>query len=61
MQPLLRAWLPVIVVVLAGLPLAAGSIPIGKAEDVGMSTERLKRIGVKPFSATSRLAMLLVP
>jgi len=45
MQPLLRAWLPVIVVVLAGLPLAAGSIPIGKAEDVGMSTERLKRIG----------------
>ena len=45
MQPLLRAWLPVIVVVLAGLPLAAGSIPIGTAEDVGMSTERLKRIG----------------
>src|SRR5678816_2603667 len=45
MQPLLRAWLPVIVVVLAGLPLAAASIPTGKAEDVGMSTERLKRIG----------------
>ena len=45
MQALLRAWLPVIVIVLAGLPLAAGSVPIGKAEDVGMSTERLKRIG----------------
>ena len=45
MQALLRAWLPVIVVVLAGLPLAAGSVPSGKAEDVGMSTERLKRIG----------------
>ncbi len=32
-------------VVAAGLPLAAGSVPIGKAEDVGLSTERLKRIG----------------
>jgi len=32
-------------VVVAGLPLLAGSIPLGKAEDVGLSTERLKRIG----------------
>ena len=45
MQALLRAWLPVILVVVAGLPLVAGSVPIGKAEDVGLSSERLKRIG----------------
>jgi CubicO group peptidase (beta-lactamase class C family) len=45
MQALPRVWLPLLIVVLAGLPLSAGSIPIGKAEDVGMSTERLKRIG----------------
>jgi len=32
-------------VVVAGLPLLAGSIPLGKAEDVGLSTERVKRIG----------------
>ena len=28
-----------------GLPLVAGSVPTGKAEDVGLSTDRLKRIG----------------
>ncbi|HLG55190.1 MAG TPA: serine hydrolase domain-containing protein [Vicinamibacterales bacterium] len=30
---------------LMGLPLVAGSIPSGKPEDVGLSTERVKRIG----------------
>jgi CubicO group peptidase (beta-lactamase class C family) len=45
MQALLRVGLPVALVLAAGLPLVAGSIPIGKAEDVGLSTERLKRIG----------------
>jgi CubicO group peptidase (beta-lactamase class C family) len=34
-----------VLVVLAVLPLVAGSVPIGKAEDVGLSSERLKRIG----------------
>jgi CubicO group peptidase (beta-lactamase class C family) len=32
-------------VALMGLPLAAGTIPVGKPEEVGLSTERLKRIG----------------
>jgi CubicO group peptidase (beta-lactamase class C family) len=45
MQALLKVGLPVVLVIFAGLPLAAGSIPIGKAEDVGLSTERLKRVG----------------
>ena len=45
MQPLLRIGLPAALVLAAGLPLVAGSVPIGKAEDVGLSTERLKRIG----------------
>ena len=27
-----------------GLIFAAGSVPVGKAEDVGLSTERLRRI-----------------
>jgi CubicO group peptidase (beta-lactamase class C family) len=40
-----RVGLPVVLVLLAGLPLVAGSVPIGKAEDVGLSTERLKRVG----------------
>jgi CubicO group peptidase (beta-lactamase class C family) len=35
----------VILAAAAQLTLAAGSVPIGKAEDVGLSTERLKRIG----------------
>jgi CubicO group peptidase (beta-lactamase class C family) len=37
--------LVVILAVTAQLTLTAGSVPIGKAEDVGLSTERLKRIG----------------
>jgi CubicO group peptidase (beta-lactamase class C family) len=45
MQVLQRVGLPVVLVLLAGLPLVAGSVPIGKAEDVGLSTERLKRVG----------------
>ena len=45
MHVLLRVGLPGMLVVVAGLPLLAGSIPLGKAEDVGLSTERLKRIG----------------
>jgi CubicO group peptidase (beta-lactamase class C family) len=32
-------------VLAAGLPLVAGSVPVGRAEDVGLSTERLQRIG----------------
>ena len=35
----------VVILVVAGrLMFAAGSVPVGKAEDVGLSTERLKRI-----------------
>ena len=45
MQASLRVGLPVVLVLAVGLPLVAGSIPAGKAEDVGLSTERLKRIG----------------
>ena len=45
MHVLLRVGLPAMLVVVAGLPLLAGSIPLGKAEDVGLSTDRLKRIG----------------
>jgi CubicO group peptidase (beta-lactamase class C family) len=41
----IRVGLAIAVVFAAGLSLAAGSIPTGKAEDVGLSTERLKRIG----------------
>jgi CubicO group peptidase (beta-lactamase class C family) len=33
------------IVALLGLPLAAGTIPVGKPEEVGLSSERLKRIG----------------
>jgi CubicO group peptidase (beta-lactamase class C family) len=45
MHAILRIGLPVALVTAAVLPLiAAGSVPIGKAEDVGLSTERLKRI-----------------
>jgi len=45
MQALLRVGLPLVLVAAASFRLAAGSVPIGKAEDVGLSTERLKRIG----------------
>jgi CubicO group peptidase (beta-lactamase class C family) len=34
----------VMLVAATGLIFAAGSVPVGKAEDVGLSTERLKRI-----------------
>jgi CubicO group peptidase (beta-lactamase class C family) len=44
MNALLRVGLPVVLAIGAGLPLIAGSIPVGKAEDVGLSTERLKRV-----------------
>jgi CubicO group peptidase (beta-lactamase class C family) len=37
--------LAVILAAAAQLTFAAGSVPTGKAEDVGLSTERLKRIG----------------
>jgi CubicO group peptidase (beta-lactamase class C family) len=33
------------VVALMTLPLAAGTVPVGKPEEVGLSAERLKRIG----------------
>jgi CubicO group peptidase (beta-lactamase class C family) len=35
----------VAIVALMGLPLAAGTVPVAKPEDVGLSSERLKRIG----------------
>src|SRR5215510_6319300 len=45
MPALFRTGLVLIAAVVAALPLvAAGSIPAGKAEDVGLSTDRLKRI-----------------
>jgi CubicO group peptidase (beta-lactamase class C family) len=33
------------IVALLGLPLIAGTIPVGKPEEVGLSSERLKRVG----------------
>ena len=45
MKRLIGLGLAVMLVVAARLTLVAGSVPIGKAEDVGLSTERLKRIG----------------
>ncbi len=33
------------IVALMGLPLVAGTVPVGKPEEVGLSSERLKRIG----------------
>ena len=44
MNAFIRIGFPVVLAIGAGLPLIAGSIPVGKAEDVGLSTERLKRI-----------------
>ena len=41
----MRALGLVAIVALMGLPLAAGTVPVGKPEDVGLSSERLKRIG----------------
>ena len=46
MQGLLRVGLPLSCSLsLSACRSSAGSVPIGKAEDVGLSTERLKRIG----------------
>jgi CubicO group peptidase (beta-lactamase class C family) len=45
MDALLRTGLPIVLVVAAAFPLIAGSVPAAKPEDVGMSSERLKRIG----------------
>jgi CubicO group peptidase (beta-lactamase class C family) len=47
MKALIRVKLGALAVLVAavGIPLVAGSVPVGKAEDVGLSTERLKRIG----------------
>jgi CubicO group peptidase (beta-lactamase class C family) len=41
----MRALTSIAIVALMGLSLAAGSIPTVKPEEVGLSTERLKRIG----------------
>jgi len=41
----MRALTTIALVMFAGLTIAAGSIPIAKPEEVGLSTERLKRIG----------------
>jgi CubicO group peptidase (beta-lactamase class C family) len=41
----MRALIVIAIVVLAGLTLAAGSIPTAKPEEVGLSSERLKRVG----------------
>src|SRR5262245_9562369 len=41
----MRALLLMAIVALLGLPLIAGSVPIAKPEEVGLSSERLKRIG----------------
>ena len=41
----MRALGLIAIVALMGLPLAAGTVPVGKPEEVGLSSERLKRIG----------------
>ena len=41
----MRALTSIAIVALMGLPLVAGTIPVGKPEEVGLSSERLKRIG----------------
>jgi CubicO group peptidase (beta-lactamase class C family) len=45
MKKVMGFGLAAVLVVAARLTFAAGSVPIGKAEDVGLSTERLKRVG----------------
>ena len=42
---ILRVLSIISIIALMGLPLAAGSIPAAKPEDVGLSSDRLKRIG----------------
>jgi CubicO group peptidase (beta-lactamase class C family) len=44
MKRLAGLGLPVALVIAVGFPLGAGSVPIGTAEEVGLSTERLTRI-----------------
>lgn len=44
MKRVMGLLLVVMLAVTAQLTLTAGSVPVGKAEDVGLSTERLKRI-----------------
>jgi CubicO group peptidase (beta-lactamase class C family) len=41
----MRALLLIAIVAVSGITLAAGSIPAAKPEEVGLSTDRLKRIG----------------
>jgi CubicO group peptidase (beta-lactamase class C family) len=41
----MRALIVMAVVAIFGLQLVAGTIPVGKPEEVGLSSERLKRIG----------------
>ena len=41
----MRALTVVAIVAVMGLQLVAGTIPVGKPEEVGLSSERLKRIG----------------
>jgi CubicO group peptidase (beta-lactamase class C family) len=41
----MRALTSIAIVAFMGLPLVAGTIPVGKPEEVGLSSERLKRIG----------------
>jgi CubicO group peptidase (beta-lactamase class C family) len=41
----MRALIVMALVAIFGLQLVAGTIPVGKPEDVGLSSERLKRIG----------------
>jgi CubicO group peptidase (beta-lactamase class C family) len=45
MKKLIAVVMAVMLVAATRLIVAAGSVPVGKAEDVGLSTERLKRIG----------------
>src|SRR6188474_2569535 len=45
MKRMIALILTLMLVVAGRLMFAAGSVPVGKAEDVGLSTERLKRIG----------------
>src|SRR6188474_1768879 len=44
MKRMIALILTLMLVVAAPLIFAAGSVPVGKAEDVGLSTERLKRV-----------------
>ena len=41
----MRVLAVIVVVALMGLPLVAGTVPAAKPEEVGLSTDRLKRIG----------------